>query len=104
MRGLIASSLLPKEFAVTTSFKVGSAEVSKTAMGKRGDELFQEIQKKLLPDHAEEIAAINLTNGEYVLAKSVTEVVDRFRKTWPDDLYFLTRVDGEPLFRLRGLS
>jgi hypothetical protein len=58
-------------------------------------------QKTLLPDHAKEIIVFNAGTGDYVLGATFGEAMDRFRKRWPDEGFFVCRVDGGPAIRMR---
>jgi hypothetical protein len=61
---------------------------------KRSDQLLEELQKILLPEHADEVIAIDVESGGYVLGKTPTETALKFRERFPGKLMFLVRVDG----------
>ena len=61
---------------------------------KRSDELLRELQKILLPEHADKVIAIDVESGGYVLGETPTEAALMFREQFPGRLMFLVRVDG----------
>ncbi|MBI1930009.1 hypothetical protein HYR99_37875 [Candidatus Poribacteria bacterium] len=69
-------------------------QVNWKEFNKRSDELLKELQKTLLPDHADEVIAIEVESGGYVLGKTPTETALKFWEQFPDKLMFLVRVDG----------
>jgi hypothetical protein len=69
---------------------------------RRADQILQELQKTLLPEHAAEILAINVETGEYVLAATLDEASDTFHERWPDQLASVIRVDGGPVVKFHG--
>lgn len=69
---------------------------------RRGEQILQQIQKTLLPEHASEIVAINVETGEYVLAHSGHEASVAFHKRWPDQISYMIRVDGGPVYKFHG--
>jgi hypothetical protein len=52
------------------------------------------IQQKLMPEHALDIVAINMINGEYVLGKTMREAEDAFEAKWPGYPSYVCRLDG----------
>jgi hypothetical protein len=64
-------------------------------------ERLKEIQPLLLPEKANYIVAIEPESGGYVVAKTVAEAAEEFRRRFPDKLYFMVRADGGPVMRLR---
>jgi hypothetical protein len=64
-------------------------------------ERLKEIQPLLLPEKAKYIVAIEPESGGYVVAKTVAEAAEEFRRRFPDKLYFMVRADGGPVMRLR---
>jgi hypothetical protein len=64
-------------------------------------ERLKEIQPLLLPEKANYIVAIEPESGGYVVAKTVAEATEEFRRRFPDKLYFMVRADGGPVMRLR---
>lgn len=74
-------------------------QVNWKEFNKRSDELLKELQKTLLPDHADEVVAIEVENGGYVLGKTPHEAVLKFWEQFPDKLMFLVRVDGGPVVK-----
>ena len=64
-------------------------------------ERLKEIQPLLLPEKANHIVAIEPESGGYVVAKTVAEATEEFRRRFPDKLYFMVRADGGPVMRLR---
>jgi hypothetical protein len=64
-------------------------------------ERLKEIQPLLLPEKANYIVAIEPESGSYVVAKTVAEAAEEFRRRFPDKLYFMVRADGGPVMRLR---
>jgi hypothetical protein len=69
---------------------------------REGQRILREVQGPLLPEHAHDVIAINVSTGEYVLGRKPREVRIEFRKKWPDQLAFITRVDGGPVVRFYG--
>ena len=69
-------------------------QVNWKEFNKRSDELLKELQKTLLPDHADEVIAIEVENGGYVLGKTANEAFQKFLEEFPGKLMFLVRVDG----------
>ena len=70
---------------------------------RRAEEYLKEFQKTLLPEHANEIIAINVAKGEYVLAPTAHEAFLAFLKRWPNDLAYRCRVDGGPSVKFHGM-
>ena len=56
-----------------------------------------------LLEHASEIVAINVETGEYILGRTVSEVLVAFRKRWPKQLAYFIRVDGGPVAKFHGM-
>ena len=71
---------------------------------RRIAEFLKAIQDELMPDHANEIVAINLETGEYTLGTKAIDVALEFKKRWPSAFAHLARVDGGPVFKFHGLS
>jgi hypothetical protein len=70
---------------------------------KHAEEVYLErIQHKLMPDHADEIVAINTDTGEYVLGYDVHQAFAAFRSRWPDSAMYLCKVDGGPAVKFHG--
>lgn len=67
---------------------------------RKAEQILARIQPELLPDHAEEILAINVTTGEYLLAETLREVSRAFKERWPDEIGFMVRADGGPVARV----
>ncbi len=76
--------------------------LSRSAFERRAEEYLQRIQADLMPDQANEIVAINMETGEYVVGKDKREVTRTFRSRWPNTLMFRSRVDGGPVTRFHG--
>lgn len=66
---------------------------------RRSDELFKELQKTLLPEHADEIIAIDVDSGGYVLSRTRREAIEKFRLLFPGKVSFIVRVDGGPIIK-----
>ena len=64
------------------------------------ERVLRRVQRELGPERELEFVAINLYNGEFVVATDPNAAVREFHKRWPDDGYYLCRVDGGPAFRL----
>jgi hypothetical protein len=77
-------------------------DMSMRDFDRRADQILQELQKILLPEHASEVVAINVETGEYVLAATADEASDTFHERWPDQLAFVVRVDGGPVVKFHG--
>jgi hypothetical protein len=67
---------------------------------RKAEAILARIQPELLPDRAEEIVAINVTTGEYVVAKAKKDAQRAFRERWPGEIAFLVRADGGPVAKL----
>ena len=67
---------------------------------RRAYERLHELQPSLLPEHAEDLIAIEPDSGEYVLAQDRRDVYDRFDEKFPDKLAYVMRVDGGPVLRV----
>jgi hypothetical protein len=74
-------------------------QVNWKEFNKRSSEFLKELQKTLLPEHADEIIAIDVENGGHVLGKTRVEVFRKFREQFPGKLYFMVRVDGGPVIK-----
>ena len=71
---------------------------------RRIAEFLKAIQDELLPEHADEIVAINLETGEYVLGEGTLEAMLAFRKRFPNSFGHMVRVDGGPVAKFHGMS
>lgn len=69
-------------------------QVNWKEFNKRSDELLKELQKILLPEHADQVIAIDIESGSYVLGETPTETALKFQERFPGRLMFLVRVDG----------
>lgn len=69
-------------------------QVNWKEFNRRSDELLREFQKTLLPEHADEVIAIDVEGGEYVLGTTANEAFQKFLKEFPGKLMCLVRVDG----------
>lgn len=78
------------------------SRLSMREFDRRAEQILQEIQKTLLPQHASDILAINVETGEYVLAATKDTAYEEFQKRWPDQLSFVVRVDGGPVTKFHG--
>ncbi len=72
-----------------------------TSFERKALERLKEIQPLLLPEKANHIVAIEPESGGYVVAKTVAEASEEFRRRFPGKLYFMVRADGGPVMRLR---
>jgi hypothetical protein len=70
---------------------------------RRAKQILQEIQASLLPEHASEVVAINVENGQYTLGRTTVDAVSAFKKRWPNQLAYLIRADGGPVAKFRGM-
>jgi hypothetical protein len=70
---------------------------------RRAKQILQDIQKTLLPEHASEIVAINVENGEYTLGRTTIDAITAFKKRWPNQLAYLIRADGGPVAKFHGM-
>jgi hypothetical protein len=77
-------------------------QLPRADFNRRADAFLKKIQEKLMPEHADELIAINMETGEYVLSKAREEVISAFLARWPDTLMFLCRVDGGPSTKFHG--
>lgn len=64
------------------------------------ERLLQHIQAKHMPAQKLDIVAINLENGEYIIAADANQALKGFRERWPEDGFYLCRVDGGPAMKL----
>jgi hypothetical protein len=71
---------------------------------RRADQILADLQKTLLPDHAQAIIAINVATGEYLLSHDLDKAWDTFRERWPSSLAYVTRVDGGPVVKFHGIA
>ncbi len=76
--------------------------LSRGEFNRRADRFLTQIQKGLLPEHADQILAINMETGEYVLGATAEEASEQFDHRWPDVLMFKCRVDGGPIAKFHG--
>lgn len=67
---------------------------------RKAEAILARIQPELLPERAEEIVAINVTTGEYVVAKVKKDAQMAFRERWPDEIAYIVRADGGPVGKL----
>ena len=77
-------------------------DLPRSEFNRRADAFLAAIQKELLPEHADELLAINMETGEYVLADTSAEASERYEQRWPDVLNFQCRVDGGPVDKFHG--
>lgn len=71
---------------------------------RRGQEFLRAIQKDLLPDHASQLVAINLDDGQYVLGEDDEAKLSRvFRRRFPGQIPYIVRVDGGPVVKFHGM-
>lgn len=73
-----------------------------TEFDRRGEAILRELQKTLLPVHADEIIAIDVESGDYYLGKTRHEAIAAFRQHHPDRVAFMIRVDGGPVVKYHG--
>jgi hypothetical protein len=66
---------------------------------RRIESCLQSIQRELMPEHAADVAAINLETGEYTLGRDDLAAALAFRKKWPGVLAYLVRVNGGPVVK-----
>ena len=71
------------------------------AFERKALERLKEIQPLLLPEKANYIVAIEPESGGYVVAETVSEASEEFRRRFPGKLFFMIRADGGPVMRLR---
>jgi hypothetical protein len=69
---------------------------------RRAHQILHEAQRTLLPEQASKIVAINVDNGEYVVAATLDAVHDEFRKRWPGKISYVARADGGPVVKFHG--
>lgn len=69
---------------------------------RRAHQFLPEIQKKLLPEHASDLVAINVETGEYVVGSNLMDTTRAFKKRWPDVLPYTMRVNGRPVIKFHG--
>ena len=81
--------------------KLKEPQLSRAEFSRQTDGFLKKIQEELMPDHTQEIVAINVDTGEYVLGHSFVEATDAFDARWPHALSFVCRVDGGPALRLK---
>jgi len=79
-----------------TKLKVHTPEELKEFQ-RKADEVFKRLQPLLMPEHADEIIAIEPYSGEYVLDRDRDELYRKFREKFPDKLARVIRVDGGPV-------
>jgi hypothetical protein len=70
---------------------------------RKAEAILARIQPELLPEHAEDVVAINVTTGEYVLAPTARDAGRQFRQRWPNEVAFVVRADGGGVGRLSWL-
>ena len=68
---------------------------------QRIEQFLKAIQEELMLDHTQEILAINVTTGKYVLSPRTLGAILEFRKRWPEQAPYLIRVDGSPIVKFR---
>lgn len=73
-----------------------------TDFDTKGESLLKELQKSLLPDHAEEVIAIDVASGDYYLGETRHEALAAFRQEHPDRVAWVIRVDGGPVVKYHG--
>ena len=70
---------------------------------RRGKEWLTKIGPNLMPDRAEDVIAINIETGEYLLEDDSDEDVRfKFRKKWPGRHPYVSRVNGRAAIRFHG--
>jgi hypothetical protein len=84
--------------------KLKPPQLSRAEFRRRADGFLKKIQEDLMPAHTQEIVAINVDTGEYVLGHSFVEATDAFDARWPHALSFVCRIDGGPALRLKSAA
>jgi len=64
------------------------------------DLILRRIQAKHMPEQELDYVAINLMNGEYVIAGTPELAMQEFERRWPKYPCYLCRVDGGPAYNL----
>lgn len=82
--------------------KIQYPRMSRAEMNRRADAFRKAVQAELLPEHADDIIAINLETGEYVVGPSVHEAHVSARERWPHQLMYLCRPNGRPVIKFHG--
>jgi hypothetical protein len=65
---------------------------------RKGDAILKELQKTLLPEHANAMIAIDVESGDYCLGETSREAWTALRERHPDRVAYVSRVDGRPAF------
>ena len=73
-----------------------------TDFDRKGEAILTELQKTLLPDHAEDIIAIDVDGGDYYLGETRHEALAAFRREHPDRVAWVIRADGGPVVKYHG--
>lgn len=73
-----------------------------TEFDRKGEAILKELQKVLLPEHTNEIIAIDVESGDYYLGKTSSEALAAFRQHHPDRVAWMARVDGGPVVKYHG--
>ncbi|HLQ44485.1 MAG TPA: hypothetical protein VK137_07145 [Planctomycetaceae bacterium] len=69
---------------------------------RRIAQFLKAIQEELMPEHANEVVAINLETGEYTLGEDDLAAWLAFKKRFPKVFCHLVRVDGGPVAKFHG--
>ena len=72
----------------------------RTAYEREIDAFLAKIQKKLMPEKAKMVVAINTHTWEYVLGEDSREAARAFHERWPNGGFYMCRVDGTPSGRM----
>ncbi len=78
-------------------------DLSRKEFSRRAREFLHKIQRELLPEKADQVVAINMETGEYVLANTNAEATEAFWDRWPEVLMYVCRVDGGPSVKFHGI-
>lgn len=73
-----------------------------TEFDRKGDAILKRLQDVLLCGHADEIIAIDVDTGDYCLGTTSREALAAFRKSHPDRVAWMARVDGGPVVKYHG--
>ena len=69
---------------------------------QKGREALKRLQVELLPEHAEEIVALDPYTGDYALGPDGKEALRRFREQYPGRIAWMARADGGPVYSYRN--
>jgi len=81
--------------------KLKTPRLARTEFTRRAEEYLKDIQKKLMPEHARDVVAINMETGEYVVGRTSGEVFEASSERWPNAFTYICRVDGGPSTKFR---